>query len=58
MGDQTTLVVEYLSIGVAIVIRIPGRTGQYTILGVCLHMLEGDVGFMTKVETVSCTTIP
>jgi hypothetical protein len=50
--------VEYLSIGVAIVTRILRRTGQYTILGVCLHMLEGDVGFMTKGKTASCTTIP
>jgi hypothetical protein len=58
LWDRTTLVVEYLSIRVATVTHIPVRMGQYTILGVCLHMLEGGMGFMTKGETAPCTTIP
>lgn len=58
LWDRTTLVVEYLSIRVATVTRIPGKTGECTILGVCLRTPGGDAGSITKGETGPHTTIP
>lgn len=47
-----------LSTEVSIVARILGRMGQYAIAGVCLRMLEGDAGLMTKGVAAPRMTTP
>jgi hypothetical protein len=46
-----------LSVGVSTVTHVQERTGRYTMLGVCLRMLEGDARVMTEDEVVLNTTL-
>jgi hypothetical protein len=52
LWGQSIPIMGDLSTGVATVTLISGRTGRYTIFGVCLHRTKGDTGFMTTGEAV------